>query len=144
MPSCVARSRASSASPSSLSLSRENLDRLLVQARIAGGEDAPASARVAALPGRDHAAGALDDRDQRHDVEILEPRFDHEIDLAESEQTVIVAVAAEAPEAHGACERGKAGLLLLGLEQVRARGGEQGFAQVRVWIVCSMPLEWRK
>src|SRR6476659_136577 len=110
---------------------RENLHRLLVQARIAGGEDAAASARVAALPGRDHAASALDDRAQRHDVEILEPRLDHEVDLAESEQAVIVAVAAEAPEAHGTGERGKAGLLLFGLEQVRARGGEQSFAQAR-------------
>ena len=70
MPSCLARSRAGSASPSSRSYYERDLHRLLVQARIAGGEDAAASARVAALPGRDHAAGALDDRDQRHDVEI--------------------------------------------------------------------------
>ena len=112
-----------------LVLGGEQLHRLLVQARIAGGEDAAAPARVAALPGRDHASGALDDRDQRQDVEILEPSLDHEVDLAKSEQAVIVAVAAEAPQAYGLGDAREAGLLLLGLELVWARGGEQRLAQ---------------
>ena len=68
----------------------------------------------------DHAAGALDDRDQRQDVEILQPGLDHEVDLAEREQAIIVAVAAEASQADGALDRVEARPLLLGLEQIGA------------------------
>ena len=94
-----------------------------MQARIAGGEDAAALSRIAAVPGRDHAAGALDDRDQRQDVEILEPGLDHEVDLAEREQAIIVAVAAEASQTNGLGDAREARPLLLGLEQIGARGG---------------------
>src|SRR6476469_7388843 len=96
-----------------------------MEAGVAGGEDAAALARVAALPGRDDAAGAFYDRDQRQNVEILEPGLDDEIDLAKGEQARIVAIAAKAPETDGGCEGGEAGLLLLCLKQVGARGCEQ-------------------
>ena len=62
----------------------------------------PPLARVAALPGGDDAAGPLDDRNQRQDVERLQPGLDHEIDMADRQQAIIVAVAAEAPQPHGA------------------------------------------
>ena len=75
-----------------------------MEARIAGGEDAPPVPRVAALPSADDAARPLDDRDQREDVVGLEPGLGHEVDMAEREQAVIVAVAAEAPETHGTAQ----------------------------------------
>ena len=100
-----------------------------MQARIACGEDAAALARIAAIPGRDHAARALNDRDQRDDVEILKSSFDHEVDLTEREQTIVVAVAAEAPEAHLPGDAREARLLLAGLEQIWARRGEQRIAK---------------
>ena len=119
-----------------------------MQAGVAGSEDAAALSRVAAIPGRDHAAGALDDRDQRQDVEVLEPGLDHEVDLAEREQAIIVAVAAEASQPYGAFDRGEARPLLFGLEQIGARGEEQRLAESsrkeRVRMVCSMPAAWRK
>ncbi len=36
------------------------------------------------------------------DVEWLQAAFDHEVDVTQRQQAIIVAVAAEAPEAHGA------------------------------------------
>ena len=68
---------------------------------------------VAALPGGDDAPGTLDDRDQWQDVVSLQARLDDEVDLAEREQAVIVAIAAEAPETHRRCQSGKALVLLL-------------------------------
>ena len=65
-----------------------------MQARIARGQDAAALARIAAIPGRDHAARALNDRDQRDDVEILKSSFDHEVDLTEREHQILERVAA--------------------------------------------------
>jgi hypothetical protein len=42
--------------------------RLLMHATVAGGENASAPRRGVAVPGRDHAARSLDDRDERDDV----------------------------------------------------------------------------
>ena len=66
---------------------------------------------------RDDAAGPLDDRDQWQDVVGLQARLDHEVDLPEREQAVIVAIAAEAPEPHGAVKVGEALALVICGEQ---------------------------
>src|SRR6476620_2539541 len=51
-----------------LALAIEQLDRSLVHARIAGGDDAAAALGGLALPRRYDAAGAGDDRNQRRDI----------------------------------------------------------------------------
>ena len=93
--------------------------RRFVHALVARGEDAAAVARIAALPSGDDAAGPLDDRDQGNDVEGLEAGLDHEVDMAHRQQAVIVAIAAEAPQAHGAAQGGEALVLVFGGEDSR-------------------------
>ncbi len=89
----------------------------------------PPLARIAAVPGGDDAARALDDGHEGQDVERLEPSFDHEVDLACREQAIIVAIAAEAPQPHASAQRRETPPLLLGGEQVGAGRGEKCLAQ---------------
>ena len=96
---------------------------------VSGRKDAAACPRVAAVPGRHHAAGLLDDRDQGQDVERLQPGLDHEVDLTERDETIVVAIAAEAPQPYGGADRAEARLLLLRGEEVGAARGEQRLAQ---------------
>src|SRR5262247_4864196 len=94
-----------------------------VHAPVARDHDTPAALGAAAVPRRDDAAGAGDDRNERNDVVRLELGLDHEIDVAGREHAIGVAVAAIAGEPHHALdarERGAVGFL----HQERA-GGEQ-------------------
>lgn len=70
----------------------ETLQHDLVQAGIAGSDDAAAVDGAAAVPGGDDAAGALDHRDQGHDVVGLQPGLDHHVDEAGGDHAVGVAV----------------------------------------------------
>ena len=85
-----------------------------MKALVAGGKDAPAAARIAALPVVDHAARPLDDRDQGNDVVGLETGLGHEVDMPHRQQAVIVAIAAEAPQADGIGEGGEAFVIFRG------------------------------
>ncbi len=75
-------------------LPRQHLQRRRVHALVAGGDDAAARIGRPAFPGRNHAAGAGDDRDQRHDVVGFELGLDDEIDVAGRQHAIGVAVAA--------------------------------------------------
>src|SRR5215831_16245529 len=99
-----------------------------MQARVASGNDAPAASRIASLPSGDHAAGALDDGDKRNDVVWVEPSLDHEIDLAEREHAVVVAVATVALEAHGLTQ-GLEALRIVADEVLWRRCSEQRLAE---------------
>src|SRR5665811_1628371 len=81
-------------------LAGQHLDGRGVEAGIARRKNAAASARIAALPSGDRAAGTLDDGDQGQDVEGLQIRFDDKVDLPHREKAIIVAVTAEAAKAH--------------------------------------------
>ena len=70
------------------------------------------------------AAGALDDRDEGDDVEILQPAFDDDVGVAGRDHAVAVAVAAVAGEADGAFDP-VVGVAVGSLEKKR-RGGEEG------------------
>jgi lysophospholipase len=70
----------------------EEGEHLLVQPRIAGGDDTAAVDGAAAGPGGDDAAGPLDHRDQRDDVVGLEPGLDHHVDETGRDHAVGVAV----------------------------------------------------
>jgi len=65
---------------------------LLVQPRIAGGDDPATVDGAAAVPGGDDTAGALDHRDQRDDVVGLQPGLDHHVDEPRRDHAVGVAV----------------------------------------------------
>ncbi len=58
----------------------------------------PSEARPSGCPVAHHPAGAIDHRDESHDVVELEVLFQHEIDGAAGEQAVAVAIAAEAAQ----------------------------------------------
>src|ERR1700738_4909079 len=60
----------------------EQLERRFVDARIAGRDDAAAALRGLAFPGRHHAAGSGDDRDQRSNVVRFQFGLDDEIEMA--------------------------------------------------------------
>ena len=64
----------------------------VVEAGIAGGDDAAALGGGPAGPGGDDAAGPLDDGDQRDDVVGLEPALDHRVDETGGDHAVGVAV----------------------------------------------------
>jgi lysophospholipase len=64
----------------------------VVEPAIAGGDDAAAVDRAAAVPGGDDTAGPLDHRDQRDDVVGLQPGLDHHVDEAARDHAVGVAV----------------------------------------------------
>lgn len=64
----------------------------LVEAGIAGGDDASALGGTAAGPGGDDAAGPLDHRDQRDDVVGLQPGLDDDVGEAGGDHAVGVAV----------------------------------------------------
>ena len=66
---------------------------------VAGRDDVAAVERRSPLPVRHDAAGAFEDRDQRHDVVRLQLALDDEIDEPGREHRVVVAVAAEASAA---------------------------------------------
>lgn len=78
--------------PAEPSGSGEERQHLLVQPRIAGGDDPAAVDGAAAGPGGDDAAGALDHRDQRDDVVGLEPGLDHHVDETGRDHAVGVAI----------------------------------------------------
>src|SRR3569623_763087 len=86
----------------------------------------PTGFRRPAVPGRHHAAGILDDRDQGGDVDVLEHRLGDDIDVAGSEQAVAVAVEAPAQLQRGLAQAldvvGGAALL----EDVGGGGGDLG------------------
>lgn len=64
----------------------------VVDAGVAGGDDAPALGGAAAGPGGDGAAGPLDDRDQRDDVVGLEPGLDHHVDETGGDHAIGVTI----------------------------------------------------
>lgn len=64
----------------------------VMDAGIAGGDDAPALGGAAAGPGGDGATRPLDDRDQRDDVVGLEPGLDHHVDEAGRDHAIGVTV----------------------------------------------------
>src|SRR4051794_10801213 len=66
-------------------LAAKHLDRRFMDARVAGRDDAAAVLRGLAFPGRDHAAGAGDDRYQRGDVIGLQFGLDDEVKMAGGE-----------------------------------------------------------
>ena len=86
-----------------------------MHAPVAGGDDASAAARILTLPGGDDAASPLDDWHERDDVVRLQAGLDHEVDLAERKQTVIIAIAAETPEPYRAGQNVKATVLANGI-----------------------------
>ncbi len=67
----------------------------------------------------------------------FKPGLDHEVDVAERQQAVIVAIAAEAPETHGAAQRVEAPMLVLAGEEVRAGGGKQRLAKLARRGACA-------
>ena len=101
-------------------------------------------ARIATVPCARHAAGALYDRDQRHDVEGLQAWF-HEVDEAEGEKAIIIAVAAETAEARGAAQRLEAIALGAGREEVGLVQAKASFSAtpLRLWIRFVAP-PWRR
>src|SRR5215475_11285489 len=62
---------------------RQQLHRLCVDPRIAGCENLAAVCTGAAVPIRDSAAGAPDDRNQGGHVPVMKARFDDQVDEAE-------------------------------------------------------------
>src|SRR4029077_4059758 len=58
-------------------------------------------------------------------VERLKASLDDQVDMAHRQQAVIVAIAAEAPETHGAAQGAEPNMLILAGEVVRAGGGKQ-------------------
>ena len=72
----------------------------VVQARIARRDDAAAIESRTAVPTRDLAAGAFDDRDQRGDVERFQARLDDHVDESHGHHGIAVAIAAKARQAH--------------------------------------------
>src|SRR5262245_42519042 len=78
----------------------ETAQHFAMQHAIAAGDDRPALLAALTVPGRDHAAGRLDNRDQRLDVVGLERRLDDDVDETHRKEAVRVAVAAPACEAH--------------------------------------------
>ena len=83
----------------------------------------PPALGATALPGRDDAAGAGDDRDQRQHVVGLELGLDDQIDMAGRQHAIGVAVAAVAREPHRVLDpaEGRA----VGLVHQQRAGGEQ-------------------
>src|SRR5215510_9203763 len=67
-----------------------------VHALVARDHDTPAALGAAAVPCRDDAAGASDDRYERNDVVGFQLGLDHEIDVAGREHAIGVAIAAVA------------------------------------------------
>ena len=96
-----------------------------MHAPVAGGKDAAPAARIAAFPVGDNASRPLDDRDQRNDVEGLQTGLDHEVDKAHGEQTIVVAIAAEASETHRATQGAETLVLFRACEEIGAGGREQ-------------------
>ena len=74
----------------------EHPTRLLMDGRIAGGDDPAAGRGRLAVPGRHHPARPLDDRDKGDDVVRLDRGLDDEVDEAGRERAISVAVAAVA------------------------------------------------
>ncbi len=83
---------AEEAPPEASAAAGEEGEHRLVEAPVAGGDDAPAVDGAAAVPGGDDAAGALDHRDQGDDVVGLQPGLDHHVDEAGGDHAVGVAV----------------------------------------------------
>src|SRR3569833_1478461 len=67
---------------------------------VPGDDDSAAPLRRTAVPGRDEAAGAIDDRDQRDDVVRLQFGFDDQVDLPGGQHAIGIAIAAVARELH--------------------------------------------
>src|SRR5262245_44005050 len=67
----------------------------LVHIAAARDQDVAAVQRRLALPIGDHAARALEDRDQRHDVVRFQLTLDDEIEIAGRDHRIVVAVATE-------------------------------------------------
>src|SRR3954447_17631201 len=63
-------------------------------------DDRAAAGGIAAVPGRDDAARAFNDRDERDHVMRFEIAFDHKIDMAGRKREIAVATPAIAHEAH--------------------------------------------
>ena len=82
----------------------------------------------AAVPGRHHAAGVFDDRDQRRDVDVLERRLGDEVDVAGGEQAIAVAVEAPAGLQRRGAQPGDVGGGAGLLEDVGRGGGHLGAA----------------
>src|SRR6185312_1089883 len=101
-----------------------------MQALVAGGDNTSTTSCIAALPSRNNAASPLDDRDKGKDVMRFEPRLDHEVDLAEGDQAIVIAVAAEAPEAHGPAQDLETPRIVV-REQVWSGRGKECFAKSR-------------
>src|SRR6185503_3554634 len=74
----------------------KRVKRRLVQLPAACSDDVAAAQRQVALPVRHHAARALENRDQRHDVVRFQLAFDDEVEITGRDHSVVVAVAAEA------------------------------------------------
>ena len=69
-----------------------------MQPRVPGGDDGPAFHPGIAVPVGEDSASALNDRDQRCDIPLLQPGFDDEIDEAHCEQRVGITITAVARE----------------------------------------------
>ena len=79
----------------SLCLTRaQQLQRLRVNARIAGRDDCAALGCVAAVPRGDDAARALNNGNQRHNIVRLQAGFDNQIGLAQGQLAIGVTIAA--------------------------------------------------
>ncbi len=88
----------------------------------------------AAVPGGDDAAGILDQRDQRADVDILERRLDHEVDMAGRQQAVAVAIEAVAGRA------ARRGAARFQARSVPARSNMSGEVAVSLALASSVTL----
>ncbi len=105
-------------------LTEKQTARFLVNALVPGGQDAPAFGRVVPIPGRDDAAGALDDRRQRDNVMRLEIGLDHEINEARRQRAIGIAIAAVARKTDPALDAPVGRLVGIVTNEQRARRGQ--------------------
>ena len=93
-----------------------------MHALVARRNDAAAALRGRAFPRRDDAAGAGDDRDQRHNVVRLDLGFDDEVDVARRQHAIGVTVAAVARQLGGLFDFAELRAVgLVNLSQIRSR-----------------------
>src|SRR5208337_4723215 len=101
----------------------------LKQARVAAGDVTAAGGGILALPAADYAAGLLDDRDQRDDIEGFEFGLGDDVHMAERKHAIEIAVAAEPPHPHRLGKPVEA-YLVLPLEHIGRRRGEKGLGEI--------------
>src|SRR5215216_1830148 len=124
-PTCISTTiNASIGSCAAVSLVVQELQRGLVHAGVAGGDDAAAAMGGLALPVGDDAAGAGDDRDQCGDVVRLEFGLDHEVEMAGRQHAVGIAVTAIARQLYRTLDPAE-NLAVGGVHQ-QGTGGKRG------------------